>query len=304
MSKDFYAIGHISNDLVPYPHVGGGVTYSCVVAQRLGFQAHIITKCDIDSPYIKELEAMGIRMHVLPVRNDENVHKTTAFTNEYDEKGKRTQYCPEQQEHITIEDLKNFPDFSLDSTILSAPVVGEVDPELFEILSQRGNLSVIPQGYFREFGSDGKVSQKPLSDPSFFRFAKYTILSEEDLGFDDGTFTSKLKEVCQTLIITHGEKGSTLYQQKEEIQIPAYRLNPDEIVDFTGAGDTYAASFLTQKAEGKSDKKAGYFASFFAAMKISGLGGKGQGLITVPTQQQIEKYSDENRARVSYFSKS
>lgn len=305
MPKDFYAIGHISNDLNPYPHVGGGVTYSSVVATRLGFKAHIITKCAVDSPYIQELENMGITMHVLPVRDKKYLNKTTAFTNEYDEKGKRTQYCPEQQEHITKEDLVHFPEISSNATILIAPVVGEVESELFEVLSKKGNLSVIPQGYFREFATDGKVSQRPLTDASFFQHAQYTILSEEDLGFDDGTFTAQLKEICPTLIITHGGKGSSIYQQNKETRIPAYRLDPSEVVDFTGAGDTYAASFLTQKADGKSDRDAGYFASFFAALKIAGLGGKEVGLPTIPTKEQIEQYMEAYNDRVSgYFTSS
>lgn len=318
MQKDFYAVGHISNDLNPSPHVGGGVTYACVVAQRLGFQAHIITKCDVDSPYIKELENMGIKMHVLPVRDPKYLHKTTAFTNEYDEKGNRTQYCPEQQEGITMEDLVNFPEISEGSTVLIAPVIGKVDFGLFEILAKKGHLAVTPQGYFREFAPDGKVSQKPLEDVSFFTYAEVVILSEEDLGFDDGSFTEKLKQVCSMLIITHGEKGSSIYKNgKEILRIPAFTLDTSEIVDFTGAGDSYAASFLLQKArlsepegsanggqaQGKSDEEAGYFASFYSAMKISGLGGQGQGLVTVPTKKQIEEYKDQHKERVEeYFS--
>ena len=301
MPKDFYAIGHITNDLEPFPHVGGGVTYSAVVATRLGFNAHIITKCAVDSPYIQELKDMGIQVHVLPLRDVTKEHITTSFKNVYDSNGKRTQYSPQRQEHIASEDLVNFPDIKADSTILIAPVIGEIEPELLEILSQKGNLSVIPQGYFREFAHDGKVSQRPLANSSFFKYAQYTILSEEDLGFDDGSFTNILKEVCPTLVLTKGDKGSTIYKQNQQTQIPAFSLNPDEIVDFTGAGDCYAASFLVQKAEGKSDTEAAYFASFFAAQKIGGLGGKEVGLPTIPTKEQVEKYKNENTHRVNTF---
>src|SRR5260221_6193605 len=118
MVKDFYAIGHITNDLEPHPHVGGGVTYASVVAKRLGLSAHIITKCAIDSPYIQELEDMGITMHILPTRDKKYKGKTTAFRNRYDKKGNRTQICPETSESITAEDFMHFPEISPSSIVL------------------------------------------------------------------------------------------------------------------------------------------------------------------------------------------
>lgn len=304
MQKDFYAIGHITDDLEPYPHVGGGVTYSSVVAKRLGLTPHIITKCAIDSPYIKELEDMGVQMHVLPLRDKTKEHATVSFKNVYDSVGNRTQYCSVQQEAITEEDLANFPEIVPDSTILIAPVIGKVSFSLFAILSQKGHVAVTPQGYFRAFAEDGKVSQKPLEDVSFFRNAEEVILSEEDLAFDDGRFFPKLKEVSPLLIQTHGEKGSSVYKNGNEVlQIPAYPLNASEIIDYTGAGDSYATAFLVKKAEGATDEDAGYFASFYAAMKISGLGGGKIGLSTIPTKDQIATYIITHQERVNNFHK-
>lgn len=302
MQKDFYAVGHITDDLEPFPHVGGGVTYSSVVAVRLGFKAHIITKCAVDSPYIKELESMGITMHVLPVRDLTKINVTSSFKNVYDTKGNRTQYSPEQQEGITMEDLTHFPEIPTGATILIAPVIGKVSFGLFENLSHKGHLAVTPQGYFRHFDKDGKVSQKPLEDTSFLKYAEDVILSEEDLGFDGEDFFPKLQKACPLLIQTHGEKGSTIYETGNELyHIPAFPLTPSEIVDFTGAGDCYAASFLLKRAEGWSIEEAGYFASFYAALKIAGLGGKGQGLVTIPTKDQLEDFVSTHSERVNAF---
>jgi hypothetical protein len=245
---------------------------------------------------------MGIAVHVLPPRDKAKVSVTTSFKNVYDFLGRRTQYCPAQQEHITEDDLVNFPQISQAATILVAPVVGEVAPELFGLLSSKGDMAVTPQGYFRAFAQDGKVSQKPLENIEFFKFAKEVILSEEDLGFDDGTFFSKLKNVCQLLIQTHGENGSTLYKTGQEVlRIPAYPLAPSEIVDYTGAGDSYATAFLVRKGEGASDEEAGYFASFYAALKIAGLGGKGKGLVTIPIKEQVEDYTAAHKEKVQAF---
>lgn len=302
MAKDFYAIGHITDDLEPFPHVGGGVTYACVVAKRLGWTPHIVTKCALYSPYVKELEAMGIVVHVLPPRDKAKITVTTSFKNVYDFAGRRTQYCPLQQEAITQEDLDNFPEISPGATILIAPVIGEVAPELLGLLSSKGHVAVTPQGYFRAFAPNGKVSQKPLEDVAFFKFAKEVILSEEDIGFDDGSYFSKLKNVCQLVIQTHGENGSTLYKAGQEVlRIPAFPLDTDEIVDYTGAGDSYATAFLVRKGEGASDEEAGYFASFYAALKIAGLGGKGKGLVTIPIKEQVEEYMKAHKEKMKAF---
>src|SRR5260221_12786119 len=107
---DFYAIGHITNDLHPHPHVGGGVTYAAVVAKRLGLSTHIITKCPPDSPYIQELENLGITIHRLPVREKKFENLYTSFDNRYDEMGNRTQLCPDKQEDITGAGNPSFPD--------------------------------------------------------------------------------------------------------------------------------------------------------------------------------------------------
>ncbi|QQG43995.1 MAG: hypothetical protein HYW86_03985 [Candidatus Roizmanbacteria bacterium] len=133
MGKNFYAIGHIVNDLGP-PHLGGGVPYTGVAAQRLGFKTHIITKCPPNHPYIKELESYGIIVHRLPVRNPQFENKITSGTNIYDDQGNRQQIKSEIQEDITVEDLKNFPNISSGSVILVAVDVGEVDTKLFPIL--------------------------------------------------------------------------------------------------------------------------------------------------------------------------
>lgn len=304
MQKDFYAIGHITDDLEPFPHVGGGVTYSSVVAKRLGFTPHIITKCAIDSPYIKELEDMGIQMHVLPLRDKTKEHITTSFSNVYDANGNRTQYSLVQQEAITEEDLVHFPEITQNSTILIAPVIGKVAFSLFETLSQKGHVAVTPQGYFRAFASDGKVSQQPMEDVSFFQYAEEVILSEEDLAFDDGSFFANLKAACPLLIQTHGDKGSSIYKNGTEVlRIPAFRLDASEIVDYTGAGDSYATAFLVKKAEGAEDEEAGFFASFYAAMKISGLGGGNVGLATIPTSQDIKKFVQSHNERIQAFTR-
>src|SRR5260221_3188380 len=302
---DFYAIGHITNDLHPHPHVGGGVTYAAVVAKRLGLSTHIITKCPPDSPYIQELENLGITIHRLPVREKKFENLYTSFDNRYDEMGNRTQLCPDKQEDITRADIPNFPDIPKGSHILLAPVIGEIDQELFSLLSQKGDVALIPQGNFRQRQPDSSIKNVPLEDPSFFSFSKTTILSNEDIAFGDKkNYLEELIETCPVVIETQGENGSIIFQKgQQSLHIPAFHLSANEIIDLTGAGDCYAAAFLVGIFQGKTLKEAGHFASLYAALKISGLGGKGVGLVTIPTKKQVDEYIRAHSTRMDAFYK-
>ena len=295
-------MGHITNDLEPFPHVGGGVTYSSVVAARLGLRAHIITKCAVDSPYIKELEALGITVHVLPARDKKFENKTTAFRNRYDKKGNRTQICPEIAEDITLDDLAHFPEIPKSSIILMAPVIGEISLDLLANFSLRHKLTMTPQGYFREVEKNHVVTTQP-ADLAYFKHIDTTILSLEDLAFSpDGSYLDEIKKVCPVVVCTQAEEVSQIFVEGKQIaDIPAFMLEENEIIDFTGSGDSYAASFLYNKSQGYSLKEAGYFASLYAALKISGVGGKGHGLVTLPTKEQVDGYIKNHSARVSSF---
>jgi hypothetical protein len=153
----FVAVGHIVNDIAPHDHLGGGVSYSAIAAQRLGHEAHIITKCPPDHPYIADLQHMGVRVHALPTKLD----TITSFENIYDQDGKRTQRVREVQEPITRADLPFFPQNLLkDATVLIAPVIHEVDMDLYPVLARSKMLAVAPQGYFRALNPDGKVTQE------------------------------------------------------------------------------------------------------------------------------------------------
>jgi sugar/nucleoside kinase (ribokinase family) len=70
VSKRFVAIGHVVNDSAPEDHLGGGVAYSAVAARRLGYEAHVITKCPPDHRYVADLKQMGVDVHPLPTRRD------------------------------------------------------------------------------------------------------------------------------------------------------------------------------------------------------------------------------------------
>lgn len=71
------------------------------------------------------------------------------------------------------------------------------------------------------------------------------------------------------IVITNGSFGSRIVGEGE-IRIDAVKC--ENVVDTTGCGDTYMASYVSQKLLLKSSKFAGNFASFIASEKIKNFG--------------------------------
>lgn len=71
------------------------------------------------------------------------------------------------------------------------------------------------------------------------------------------------------IVITDGSHGSRIIAD-EEISIDAVKC--ENVVDTTGCGDTYMASYISQKLLRKTSKTAGEFASMIASKKIENSG--------------------------------
>ncbi|MBI2051851.1 hypothetical protein HYT33_03770 [Candidatus Roizmanbacteria bacterium] len=306
---NFFAVGHITNDLEPKDHLGGGVAYSAVAAHRLGMDAHVVTKCPTNHPYIQELEGLGVLVHRLPTGNPDLQNNITSFRNFYDEHGNRKQIVSKIQEKITKEDLPQFPQIPKDSIVLVAPVFGEVEYDLFPILSENRRLFITPQGYFRRKKSDGEVYHDlPESIGNFLNSLSHSaglILSDEDLTFEgrfEESFLKEVRSISPLVVLTKGERGQTIYQsQKEPQDIRVLPLSGDEIVDPTGAGDSSATAFIWHYETRQDAKEAGVFAALYAALKIMGIGGREHGIPGLPTLEQVQNYISSHPERYNNF---
>ena len=64
--------------------------------------------------------------------------------------------------------------------------------------------------------------------------------------------------------------GSVIFDGTTYHRIPAYI--PQEVVNATGAGDTYMTGYLYQRAKGADIEEAGRFAAAMTTLKIEGMG--------------------------------
>ena len=301
--KKFVTIGHITEDVIPNRHLGGGVSYSGVVAKESGYHTSILTKCRPEDPYVTYLrEKRGIEVYVAP----SNLNTITTFENIYDDRGNREQKVTDRQEILSSADLDTIPTDLLEGAIvLAAPVIGEVDMRMFPILAAKGaTVAVTPQGYFREAGDDGKVKQKRWT--GFEEYLPHAnggvVFSIEDIkigGKVDEGLKNEILATAPLAAMTLAEKGVVIYEQsKDPVHIPAFPLHKREEIDYTGAGDTFTARWLIEMAITNGDtKKSGATATLFTALKIAALAG--DGIDSIPPKEKVENFVRMNRERVN-----
>lgn len=79
------------------------------------------------------------------------------------------------------------------------------------------------------------------------------------------------KKIKDLLIITLGENGSILYDGKNIIYVPANKV---EVVETTGAGDSYIGAFTSKFISGAGIQEAAKFAALVSSITVMGIGGQ------------------------------
>ncbi|SEQ69893.1 ribokinase [Piscibacillus halophilus] len=99
--------------------------------------------------------------------------------------------------------------------------------------------------------------------------------------------TDEKKEFYQLnrekFFITQGEKGVLYYDGEKEVLVPSYKV---DVVDTTGAGDTFNGGFSVAIAEGKSLKEACYDGNIVGAISVSKFGAQ----TGMPTKDEVANF--------------
>ncbi len=78
-----------------------------------------------------------------------------------------------------------------------------------------------------------------------------------------------LKKGVESVIVKMGEKGSKIFFEKKSIEVPAVKTN---VVDTTGAGDSFNAAFIYGRLRGMDDEESAKLASLAASITVSRMG--------------------------------
>ena len=124
---------------------------------------------------------------------------------------------------------------------------------------------------------DPKVKNFPLFQkatiitPNHYEAAQAAgrwVSNEEDLVMVGRTLLQQLQ--AQSVLITRGERGMTLFQENEEItNIPTMAK---EVYDVTGAGDTVISVLTLAMAVGATPKQAAFLSNYAAGIVVGEVG--------------------------------
>ena len=164
--------------------------------------------------------------------------------------------------------------------ILIGPILREIDLEYLKKIKQttKAKIFVDPQGLLR-FHSEGSIDHSKtdeieeiasLSDVFKPNELECRVLTGIDPREDFETPARMMHSWgAGIVIITLAEKGSIIFDGSDFYRIPAYQT---EVIDSTGAGDTYAAGILYALTHGYELFESGCFASCVASVKIEHCG--------------------------------
>lgn len=112
------------------------------------------------------------------------------------------------------------------------------------------------------------------------------------LGENEAGVVSALRSRdVSTVVLTRGEAGSGVWDGSQLITIPAF---PVRTVDTTGAGDSFAASYVCAHLRGYGIREAAEFASVAAGLSCLGLGAQS----ALPSFTDVEDALSALRRRV------
>lgn len=268
-------VGHITLDKVVTPkntiYMPGGTSYyfSHAIKHFDDINYALVTAlAESEMQSVEELRAEGVEVAVMPSRH------TVYFENIYGEnQDNRTQRVLAKADPFSIDYLRQ-----IEARIfhLGSLLADDFSLEVVRYLSQKGLVSVDSQGYLREVREQNVYAVDWPEKKEVLRYVHFLKANEHEMevltGYTDPEQAAKeiyswgVKEV----LLTFGSMGSLIYDGETFHRIPAYL--PNEVVNATGAGDTYMTGYLYQRAKGASIEEAGCFAAAMTTLKIEGMG--------------------------------
>lgn len=273
MNIDYLVIGHICADLQPdgSRRLGGTAVFAALTAYQLGLRVAVVTACGPD------LDLSELPAEIMIERQPSAA--TTLFENRY-LPGGRIQLVHARSVAI---DLAAIPPAWLSAPIVHfAPIMpdGPVPQETVGRF-EAALVGATPQGWLRHLRPDRTVETTPATLLELpLEGVQVVIFSEEDVQNDEALALA-LSTRVPLVVLTRAERGATLLTQGTAVDIPAL---PAEVVDPTGAGDVFAAAFLSALQQGQPPEAAARWACATAAFAIEAPGATG-----LPTAEMVRQ---------------
>jgi hypothetical protein len=270
---DYLIIGHITRDLLPAgDRLGGTVAYASLMAQALGLRVGVVTSWAAELP-LGPLSTI----HMASFPSD--------FTTTFEIRevpGGRVLTLHRLAQKL---DFYHIPEpWRRASIVHLAPIAQEVEPSLVRNLSS-ALVGATLQGWLRTWGEDGRVRLGEWPEAPFvLQNLGAAVLSVEDVDGDE-TRIEEMASHSRVLAVTEGAEGVRVYWNGD---VRRFRPPEAKVVDTTGAGDIFAASFFTRLYLTRDPWEAARFATHLASISVSRAGFTG-----IPTSEEIREILQE-----------
>jgi sugar/nucleoside kinase (ribokinase family) len=256
--------------------LSGCSTNAVLALAKMGEATRLIGSVgnDFKARFIADLEQFGIKHHVTPSK------ETGGFALEYyDDFGNRTLDLIGKAAPIGELPPEHYWDAR---AVLIGPILREVSFDLIDDIRRNfdGLMFCDPQGLLRGVDENGRIfHEKPEGIEEVI--GQFDIVKPNELegkvltGIDcrkDPFAAAKMIHSWgpKIVIVTLAELGSLVYDGKEFIEIPPYEI---DLVDATGAGDTYMAGFTFEYLKTGGDlRRCGCYASCTSSIMIENVG--------------------------------
>lgn len=256
--------------------LSGCSTNAALALSKMGQKTHLIGAVgeDFRQQFAADLKRFDIGHTLLPSR------QTGGFSLVYyDDFGNRTLDLLGRADNISTVSPNLYHD---SKAVLIGPILGEIS---FELVAEiRRNFTGLyfcdPQGLLRGAHDDGRIfHHKPAGIEQVL--GRFDIVKPNELegkvltGIDCRENPYEAARAIKSwgpniVIVTLAELGSVVYDGHRFVDIPPYEVN---LVDATGAGDTYMAGFTFEYLRSGGDlRRAGCYASCTSSIMIEHVG--------------------------------
>jgi sugar/nucleoside kinase (ribokinase family) len=269
-SPDFVVVGHAVRDVVPGGwRCGGTVTFAAVQAHRLGLSVGIVTRTAGDLDCAKEFPFAEVV--------DRPSAATTVFENVYTD-GRRSQHVRALADPIAHEDVP--AEWRHAKIVLLGPVFGELEPHFARAFTGTTLCGVSAQGWLRSVDAEGLVCHTAWTGAPFWTDCDALFVSDEDLA-DGREQLDRWTAEVPVVAMTESWRGARVYADGRWRRIDAF---PEEEVDPTGAGDTFATAFLIRLHETGNVDEATRFGAAAASLSVGGIAAA-----AMPTRAEVDE---------------
>lgn len=274
-THELCCVGHITLDKVVTPkktiHMPGGTSYyfSHAIKHFDDIDYTLVTAlAESEMKTVEDLRAKGIQVQVMPSKH------TVYFENIYGEnQDNRRQRVLAKADPFTVDYLKN-----INAKIfhLGSLLADDFSLEVVKYLAGKGLVSIDSQGYLREVRDKDVFAVDWPEKKDVLKYVHFLKANEHEMevltGYTDPINAGKAVHEwgVKEALLTFGSMGSIIYDGSTFHKIPAYI--PREVVNATGAGDTYMTGYLYMRAKGAGIEESGRFAAAMTTLKIEGIG--------------------------------